>query len=86
MSGDPLNTALNIYTYGAFGLGPRNGVCFTTPLTHVRATTPYSKGAKFMNLEIQTHWFIFYLEKYDAEFLLPEYFEHLNDTAVKKRQ
>ncbi|KAM7535953.1 hypothetical protein Aperf_G00000090051 [Anoplocephala perfoliata] len=80
---DPI---VQVTTYGWFGTFPRRGGLITTPISSIRATVGYREGAKFMNLLIGRRPFVFYLEHSEAEFLLPEYFEHLKSTATSSKK
>ncbi|KAL5970893.1 hypothetical protein TSMEX_001369 [Taenia solium] len=82
---DRNNPMMRVNTYGWFGLFPRRGALFTTRLNNIRATAEYREGKRFMNLIIVRRPFAFYLERLEAEFILPEYFEHLNSRAISKR-
>ncbi|VDL91266.1 unnamed protein product [Schistocephalus solidus] len=74
---DPL---LRVSTYGYFGLFPRVAT-FQVHLSQLRATAPYKEGNKFINVMITRRIFTFYVEKYEAQYLLPEFFDHLDQTA-----
>lgn len=69
---------VRVSTYGSFGIFPRRGVSFDVPLESIRLASAYREGNKFMNLLIGRRLFAFYLERFEAEYILPEYFEHLN--------
>ncbi|KAM3180064.1 hypothetical protein ACTXT7_017033 [Hymenolepis weldensis] len=76
-----LDPVIRVNTYGWFGVFPRQGKLFTTPMSNIRSTAGYQEGNKFIALVIGQRPFAFYLERFQAEFLLPEYFEHLISTA-----
>lgn len=76
---------IRVNTYGWFGLFPRCGALFTTRLNNIRATAEYREGKRFMNLIIVRRPFAFYLERLEAEFILPEYLEHLDSKAISKK-
>ncbi|KAL5109380.1 hypothetical protein TcWFU_008842 [Taenia crassiceps] len=87
IQGDPdgrSNPMMRVNTYGWFGLFPRRGASFTTRLNNMRATAEYHEGKRFMNLIIVRRPFAFYLERLEAEFALPEFFEHLNSKAISR--
>ncbi|CDS35626.1 expressed conserved protein [Echinococcus multilocularis] len=79
------NPMMRVNTYGWFGLFPRSGALFTTQLSNIRATAEYREGNRFMSLIIAKRPFTFYLERSEAEFILPEYFEHLNSEAISRQ-
>ncbi|VDN22118.1 unnamed protein product [Dibothriocephalus latus] len=72
---------LSVSTYGYFGLFPREPT-FQVPFSQVRSTAPYKEGNKFINIAITQRVFTFYVEKYQAEYMLPEFFDHLDRTAT----
>nr|CDS35184.2 negative elongation factor e [Hymenolepis microstoma]CUU98236.1 negative elongation factor e [Hymenolepis microstoma] len=79
-----LDPVVRVNTYGWFGVFPSRGKHFTIPISSMRVTAGYQEDQKFMNLIIGRHPFIFYLERPQAQFLLPEFFEHLTSTANEK--
>lgn len=82
-----LDPPVRVQTYGWFGMIPSKGQIIKTPLSTIRQNGNFKEGNKFMNLVIGKRPFSFYLERYEAEFILPEYMEHLNSTwskSVKK--
>lgn len=76
-----LDPVIRVNTYGWFGVFPPRGKFITTPMSNIRSTAGYQEGNKFIGLVIGRRPFTFYLERFQAEFLLPEYFEHLTSTA-----
>ncbi|VDM31137.1 unnamed protein product [Hydatigera taeniaeformis] len=80
----PNNPMMRVNTYGWFGLFPRRGALFAARMNNIRATAEYREGNRFMNLIIVGRPFAFYLERLEAEFALPEYFELLNSKAFLK--
>lgn len=77
---------MEVNTYGWFGLFPPRGAVFKTPLSGIRATAEHKEGHKFMNVLIRRRPFAFYLETFEAQFILPEYFEHLNSKIAERKK
>ncbi|VDD79642.1 unnamed protein product [Mesocestoides corti] len=74
-----------VSTYGWFGCLPRGGAQFNVPLNSVRTARAYKEGDKFMTIFIGQRVFIFYLERFQTEFILPEFLEHLNPGVIPKK-
>ncbi|VDO01237.1 unnamed protein product [Rodentolepis nana] len=77
---EKLDPVVRVNTYGWFGVLPPRGKLFTTPISGMRVTAGRREEQRFINLIIGRHPFTFYLERSQAQFLLPEFFEHLTST------
>ena len=82
---DQLNPLMQVSTYGWFGVFPRSESTFKVPLNAIQPLSGYREGNKFMNIKIGKKPFVFYLEVFEAEFFLKEYFDHLVSISTAQK-